>query len=148
MSPGEPLVGATVVSARRRYVTCRVVPPFETSNDGAGKDRFCTDATLITPLPTLGAPTEKRPLAPSFPADATTTTPSFTRFADVFASGESAKLLNASPMLMLTTCAPSSSARSSAAMMMSSLVEPLQPKTRYARIFASGATPVTPLTDA
>src|SRR3954471_7271879 len=113
------------------YATWLVVPPLTASNDAAGNDRFCTDATLITPSPTLGAPVENRPFAPLLPADATTTTPFCTSVDAACASGALAKLLNASPMLMLITRTPSVKARCIAAIMMSSDVEPLHPKTRY-----------------
>ena len=90
------------VTVRRRIASVAVA-----LLEFAGNEVFCTDATLSTPLPTLGAPVENRPLAPLLPADATTTTPFCTSSDETAASGESGNVLKASPMLMLTTRAPS-----------------------------------------
>ena len=53
--------------------------------------------------------------------------------------------MNDAPIDMLTTSMPSLAARSMAASMMSVLVEPSQPKTRYAPRRASGAAPLKPV---
>ena len=67
---------------------------------------------------------------PLLPIEATTTMPFLTRRSEAAAVGLPGQLLNASPMLMLSTSMSSARIRSIAAIMMSSVTEPAQPKTR------------------
>src|SRR5687768_63904 len=96
-----------------------------------------TAATLIAPVPALGAPVMYWD-APLLPAEATTITPEAAALVDASADG-SVDRPNGEPSDMLITSMSLSTAQSMASTVTS--VEPAQPKTRRAYRSASGATP-------